>query len=68
MIHRYGVFRRSALNTFYHPYYVDYGFNKIEFFHRLIVESGDIIEDLEENINSIYYQKLLDMIFHILGD
>ncbi|KAK8800225.1 hypothetical protein WA171_004860 [Blastocystis sp. BT1] len=37
-IEPYGVFRRSALNTFYHPYYVDYGFNKIEFFHRLIVE------------------------------
>ena len=47
MIHRYGVFRRSALNTFYHPYYVDYGFNKIEFFHRLIVESWDSVEGLD---------------------
>ena len=39
VIHSYGVFRRSALNTIFHPYYVDYGFNKIEFYHRLIVES-----------------------------
>ena len=67
IIHRYGVFRRSALNTLYHPYYVDYGRDKIEFFHRLIAESLIVFVDSIQNINSIYYQKPLGMIFHILS-
>ncbi len=35
---RYGVFRRSVLNAFYNPYFVDFGYNKMEFFRRLIME------------------------------
>ena len=35
---RYGVIRRSVLNALYNPYFVDFGYNKMEFFRRLMIE------------------------------
>lgn len=35
MIIRYGVFRRSALDPIFNPYFVDYGYDKIEFYKRI---------------------------------
>lgn len=32
---RYGVFRRSALDPIFNPYFVDYGYDKIEFYKRI---------------------------------
>lgn len=31
--------RRSAWNSLYHPYFIDYGNDKLEFFHRLQSQS-----------------------------
>lgn len=32
---RYGVFRRSALDPIFNPFFVDYGYDKIEFYKRI---------------------------------
>ena len=32
---RYIIMRRSALNPIFHPYYIEYGYDKTEFFFRL---------------------------------
>lgn len=36
---RYGVFRRSALNSLFHPYFINYGRDKIYYYWRLNRES-----------------------------
>ena len=39
IIHRfsdsYFVYRRSALDPLFHPYYINYGANKVEMYYRL---------------------------------
>ena len=34
-IEPYGVFRRSPLHPIFNPYFMNYGYNKIEFFDRI---------------------------------
>ena len=34
---RYIIMRRSPLNPIFHPYYIEYGYDKTEFFLRLYV-------------------------------
>lgn len=36
----YAVFRRSMRNPFFHPYFYDYGGDKMELFHRLHMIGG----------------------------
>ena len=33
---RYAVIRRSAMNPIFHPYFINYGYNKEELLNRLI--------------------------------
>ena len=40
VISRYGVFRRSAMNGLFHPYFVNYGRDKIYYFLRLYKEGA----------------------------
>lgn len=40
-IEPYGVFRRSAINPIFHPYYINYGYDKIEFFNRIGLYHSD---------------------------
>ena len=35
---RYGVFRRSVMTPFFHPYYINYGYNKVFFYRQLAQE------------------------------
>ena len=42
MIIRYGVFRRSALDPIFNPYFVDYGYDKIEFYKRIDLYGSDV--------------------------
>ena len=35
MRRRYGVFRRSVMTPFFHPYYINYGYNKVEYVENL---------------------------------
>ena len=37
MRRRYGVFRRSVMTPF-HPYYINYGYNKVFFYRQLAQE------------------------------
>ena len=36
----YGVFRRSALNPLYHPFFLDYGRDKVELYWRLRMDDS----------------------------
>ena len=38
MRRRYGVFRRSVMTPFFHPYYISYGYNKVFFYRQLAQE------------------------------
>ena len=38
MRRRYGVFRRSVMTPFFHPYYINYGYNKVFFYRQLAQE------------------------------
>ena len=38
--YRYGIFRRSAYDPIFHPYYIIYGRDKIEFFERMKSKSN----------------------------
>ena len=42
LIIRYGVFRRSALDPIFNPYFVDYGYDKIEFYKRIDLYRSDV--------------------------
>ena len=38
-IEPYGVFRRSPLNPIFNPYFMNYGYDKIEFFDRITMHN-----------------------------
>ena len=39
----YAVIRRSEVNPIFHPYYINYGFNKVSFISRLIYDGKKVI-------------------------
>ena len=45
VITRYGVFRRSALNGLFHPYFINYGRDKIYYYWRLNREGSIPVVD-----------------------
>ena len=42
---RYAIVRRNEINPIFHPYYINYGFNKVSFISRLIYD-GLLIDEL----------------------
>ena len=39
-IEPYGVFRRSPLDPIFNPYFINYGYDKVEFFERIALYKG----------------------------
>ena len=57
IIHRYGVFRRSALDPIFNPYFIDYGYDKIEFFRRIDLFHSSIIITSYCRIQVLHHDK-----------
>ena len=60
----YGVFRRSAANPLFHPYFYDYAGDKQDFYSRMIAMNCDC-EKEERQIDSISYLFVNDFGFNI---
>ena len=63
---RYAVIRRSATNPIFHPYYINYGYNKVSLISRLIYDGMNSFFLLSQISPFMWFRMHLVWIFHML--